>query len=67
MLAVVIGCAALALAALYGLPIAERLVPAMPHGREIAVLGLLGSAGAALYGALLLGVLHLVGVRLRRR
>jgi putative peptidoglycan lipid II flippase len=64
---VALACAALALLALYGLPVADRLVPALPHGREIAVLGLLGLAGAALYGILLLGFLHGVGVRLRRR
>lgn len=64
---VALACAALALLALYGLPVADRLVPALPHGREIAVLGLLGLAGATLYGILLLGFLHGVGVRLRRR
>ncbi|GJD59721.1 murein biosynthesis integral membrane protein MurJ [Methylobacterium dankookense] len=66
-LGVALACAALALLALYGLPLADRLVPALPHGREIAVLGLLGLAGAALYGLLLLGFLYGVGVRLRRR
>lgn len=66
-LGVALACAALALVALYGLPLAERLVPPLPHGREIAMLGLLGFAGAALYGILLLGFLHVVGVRLRRR
>ncbi len=66
-LGVCVACAGLALVALYGLPVADRLVPALSHGREIAVLGLLGLAGAATYGALLLGLLHLFGLRLRRR
>ncbi|GJD80284.1 putative lipid II flippase MurJ [Methylobacterium gregans] len=66
-LGVALACAGLAGVAIYGLPLAERLVPALPHGREIAVLGLIGLAGAAVYGALLVGLLHLLGLRLRRR
>jgi putative peptidoglycan lipid II flippase len=66
-LGVALACAGLAGVAVYGVPVVDRLVPALPHGREIAVLGLLGLAGAAVYGALLLGLLHLFGLRLRRR
>ncbi|MGC5781523.1 murein biosynthesis integral membrane protein MurJ [Methylobacterium sp. NFXW15] len=65
-LGVVIACVALTGVALFGQPVANALVPALPHGREIAVLGLLGIAGAAVYGGLLVGLLHLFGLRLRR-
>ncbi|WP_018041791.1 murein biosynthesis integral membrane protein MurJ [Methylobacterium sp. 88A] len=63
---VVVACAALAATAIYGLPIAERSVPALPHFREIVVLGLLGLVGALVYAALLLGTLRAFGLRLRR-
>ena len=65
-LGVVVACAALAVTARYGLPLVDSLVPALPRLREVAVLALLGLAGTAVYGALLLGTLRLFGVRLRR-
>ncbi|TXM87146.1 lipid II flippase MurJ, partial [Methylobacterium sp. WL116] len=65
-LGVALACAGLALVAVYGLPLAESVVPALPRGREIAVLALLGIVGAAIYGGLLAGLLHLFGLRLRR-
>lgn len=65
-LGVVLACAALAGVALYGRPLVEGAVPVLPHGREVAVLGLLGLAGAAAYGGVLVGLLHLFGLRLRR-
>ncbi|MEA1831440.1 murein biosynthesis integral membrane protein MurJ [Methylobacterium durans] len=65
-LGVVIACGGLSLVALYGLPLADRLVPPLPHLREVAVLALLGGAGFALYGLILLGTLRLFGLRLRR-
>ncbi|MFD0935907.1 hypothetical protein ACFQ12_12045, partial [Methylobacterium trifolii] len=52
--------------AVYGLPPAEGVVPALPHGREIAVLACLGLTGAVVYGGVLVGLLHLFGLRLRR-
>ena len=55
------------LKAVYGLPFAERIVPALPHLREIAVLGLLGIAGALAYAGTLLAVMGAFGLRLRRR
>ena len=64
--AVAVGCAVLALLALYGLPFAEALVPALPHFREVAVLALLGSAGAVGYAGTVAAVLAGFGVRLRR-
>ncbi|WP_375465472.1 murein biosynthesis integral membrane protein MurJ [uncultured Methylobacterium sp.] len=63
---VTLACAALALVAVYGLPLADALVPALPRGREAAVLAVLGLAGALVYGGLLAGLLHLFGLRLRR-
>ncbi|WP_019906639.1 murein biosynthesis integral membrane protein MurJ [Methylobacterium sp. 77] len=63
---VIVACAALAATAIYGLPVVENLVPAMPHLRGIAVLGLLGLAGALVYAILLLGTLRAFGLRLRR-
>jgi len=63
---VMIACLLLALFAVYGRPFAEALVPALPHGREIAVLGLLGLVGALAYGGTLIAVLAAFGVRLRR-
>ncbi len=65
-LGVALACLALAGVALGGLPLADGLVPALPHGREIAVLALLGGAGAVVYGGVLVGLLHLFGLRLRR-
>ena len=65
-LGVAVACTGLAAVAIFGLPLAERAVPALPHLREIAVLGLLGITGAAIYGLLLLATLHLFGLRLRR-
>jgi putative peptidoglycan lipid II flippase len=56
----------LAFIAVYGLPFAERLVPALPHLREIAVLSVLGVAGAVAYGGTLIAVLAAFGIRLRR-
>ncbi len=41
-------------------------MPALPHGRELAVLAVLGLVGALVYGGLLAGLLHLFGLRLRR-
>ena len=61
-----LACLALAAVAVYGQGLAEALVPALAHGREIAVLALLGLAGAVVYGGLLAGLLHLFGLRLRR-
>jgi len=52
--------------AVYGQGLAQALVPALPHGRELVVLALLGLAGAVVYGGLLAGLLHLFGLRLRR-
>jgi putative peptidoglycan lipid II flippase len=57
----------LAVLAVHGLPFAERIVPALPHLREIGVLALVGLAGALAYGGALLLGLRLFGVRLRRR
>jgi putative peptidoglycan lipid II flippase len=65
--AVVVASAVLAGLAVYGLPFAERIVPALPHLREIAVLGVLGIAGALAYAGTLLAVMGAFGVRLRRR
>jgi putative peptidoglycan lipid II flippase len=65
-LGVGLACLALAGVAVYGQGLAEALVPALSHGREIAVLAVLGLAGAAIYGGLLAGLLHLFGLRLRR-
>ena len=65
--AVVVASAVLAGLAVYGLPFAERIVPALPHFREIAVLALLGLAGALAYAGTLLAVMGIFGVRLRRR
>lgn len=66
LLGVILACAALALVSVYGLPVAQSLVPALPRGREIAVLAALGLTGAVVYGGLLVGLLHLFGLRLRR-
>ncbi|MET3691003.1 murein biosynthesis integral membrane protein MurJ [Methylobacterium goesingense] len=63
---VVVACAALAATALYGLPVAEAVVPALPRLREIAVLSVLGLAGTLVYAGLLLATLRLLGIRLRR-
>jgi putative peptidoglycan lipid II flippase len=63
---VVLACLGLAVVAIYGQGLAQALVPALTHGRELAVLALLGLAGAAVYGGLLAGLLHLFGLRLRR-
>ena len=65
-LGVTIACGVLALLAVYGLPFAERLVPPLPHLREIVVLSVLGLAGAAAYGGTRIAVLAALGVRLRR-
>jgi putative peptidoglycan lipid II flippase len=65
-LGVALACVALAAVALLGLPLADAVVPALAHGRDIAVLALLGLAGAAVYGGVLVGLLHLFGLRLRR-
>ncbi len=63
---VTIACIVLALLAVYGLPYADGVVPALPHLREVAVLGVLGTAGALAYGGTLVAVLAAFGVRLRR-
>ncbi|GJE19037.1 murein biosynthesis integral membrane protein MurJ [Methylobacterium marchantiae] len=63
---VVIACTALAATAVYGLPLLERWIPALPHFREIIVLALLGLAGTLVYATLLLGTLRAFGLRLRR-
>ncbi|GJE57273.1 murein biosynthesis integral membrane protein MurJ [Methylobacterium thuringiense] len=65
-LGVTIACIVLALLAVYGLPFADSVVPALPHLREIAVLAVLGTAGAIAYGGTLAAVLAACGVRLRR-
>jgi putative peptidoglycan lipid II flippase len=65
-LGVGLACLALAGVAVYGQGLAEALVPTLPHGREIAVLAVLGLAGTVVYGGLLAGLLHLFGLRLRR-
>ncbi|TXN22356.1 murein biosynthesis integral membrane protein MurJ [Methylobacterium sp. WL9] len=65
-LGVTIACIVLALLAVYGLPFADGVVPALPHLREIAVLAVLGTAGAIAYGGTLAAVLAACGVRLRR-
>lgn len=65
--AVIAGCAVLAGVSLHGLPIAERLIPALPYLREIAVLCLLGAASATTYAVTLLAILAVFGIRLRRR
>lgn len=63
---VVIACLGLTVTALFGLPLVEGAVPALPHFREIAVLGTLGLLGTLVYAALLLGTLRAFGLRLRR-
>lgn len=65
-LGVLLACAALAATAIHGLPLVERLVPAMPRFREIAVLAVLGLAGASVYAAVVLAVLRLFRLPLRR-
>lgn len=65
-LGVVLACLALTGVALGGRPLVDAVVPALPHGRDIAVLATLGMAGAAVYGGTLLGLLHLFGLRLKR-
>ena len=65
-LGVVVACTGLAAVAILGPAARRAVVPALPHLREIAVLSLLGAAGAAIYGLLLLATLHLFGLRLRR-
>ncbi len=67
MAAVVAGCVALALLALFGLPFAESAATALPQFRELATLALLGTACALGYAVVLVCVLALFGVRLRRR
>lgn len=66
MLGVAVACAGLYAVAAFGLPLAEAAMPALPHLREVAVLALLGGAGAVVYGLVLLGVLGAFGLRLRR-
>ena len=63
---VTIACAALAVVARYGLSVVEGVVPALPHLREIVVLSALGTAGAIVYGLILLATLRVFGLRLRR-
>jgi putative peptidoglycan lipid II flippase len=63
---VVVACAALVVVARYGLSVAEALVPALPHLREVAVLAVLGTAGTLVYAGLLLATLRVFGLRLRR-
>lgn len=65
-LGVAFGCGALGVIATLGLPLAERIVPPLPHLREIAVLGLLGLAGASAYGLILLATLRVFRLPLRR-
>ncbi|GEO99063.1 murein biosynthesis integral membrane protein MurJ [Methylobacterium haplocladii] len=65
-LGVTLACIVLAFLAVYGLPFADTVVPALPHLREIAVLAVLGTAGAIAYGGTLVAVLAAFGVRLRR-
>ncbi|MDO9426526.1 MAG: murein biosynthesis integral membrane protein MurJ [Methylobacterium sp.] len=64
---VAVACAALTAVAVYGVPVAEGLVPALPHLREVAVLGVVGAAGAVVYAVLLLATLRIFGLSLRRR
>ncbi|MCE4222756.1 murein biosynthesis integral membrane protein MurJ [Methylobacterium sp. C25] len=65
-LGVTIACGVLAALAVYGLPFAEQIVPPLPHLREIAVLSVLGVAGAVAYAGALVAVLAAFGLRLRR-
>lgn len=64
--AVVVACAVLAPVAIFAPPLAERLVPSLPHLREIAVLALVGLAGAIVYAGVLIAVLAAFGLRPRR-
>jgi putative peptidoglycan lipid II flippase len=57
----------LGLLAIYGFPFVERIVPDLSHFRGVAVLALVGMAGALAYAGVLLVALRLFGVRLRRR
>ncbi|RVU16144.1 murein biosynthesis integral membrane protein MurJ [Methylobacterium oryzihabitans] len=63
---VLAACAVLAAGTLGGLPLLERLMPALPRFRELAILAALGIIGVVAYGATLLLALRLFGVRLRR-
>jgi putative peptidoglycan lipid II flippase len=63
---VLAGCAVLAVGTLGGLPLIERLMPALPRFRELAILSALGGLGLVAYAATLLAALRLFGVRLRR-
>ncbi|GLS47097.1 murein biosynthesis integral membrane protein MurJ [Methylobacterium brachythecii] len=65
-LGVAIACVVLSLLAVYGLPFAEQIVPPLPHLREIAVLSVLGVAGAVAYAGTLVAVLAAFGLRLKR-
>ncbi|KQT80642.1 murein biosynthesis integral membrane protein MurJ [Methylobacterium sp. Leaf466] len=64
---VAVACLGLTATAVYGLPLAERWMPAGLGFRDLAVLAALGLAGSVVYGALLLATLRLCGLRLRRR
>ncbi|MFE1601718.1 murein biosynthesis integral membrane protein MurJ [Methylobacterium sp. ID0610] len=63
---VLAGCAVLAAGTIGGLPLLERLMPALPRFRELAILTALGSLGLIAYAATLLAALRLFGVRLKR-
>uniref|UniRef100_UPI0005B28426 lipid II flippase MurJ n=1 Tax=Methylobacterium sp. B34 TaxID=95563 RepID=UPI0005B28426 len=63
---VALACLGLAAVAVYGQGLVQALVPALPHGRDLVVLAVLGLVGALVYGGLLAGLLHLFGLRLRR-
>ena len=66
LVAIVIGCSALALLAIFARqPIATALAP-VGWLRDLGTLGVLGLAGLVLYGAALALCLRLMGVRLRR-
>jgi putative peptidoglycan lipid II flippase len=64
--AVAIACAALGAFALIARPPLAALVDALPAWREQALLGALGASGILVYGAVLVGAMALLGVRLRR-
>jgi len=46
--------------------VADGAVPDLPHLRDVAVLCVLGTAGAIVYGVTLLAILRMFGLRLRR-
>ncbi len=63
---VVVGSLAVAACAAGGLPMVDRMMPALPRFRELALLVAVGAAAALAYAAVLVGAMRLFGVRLRR-